>query len=144
MLSAVSVLIHKEIKALEAWASDGGKAYSKCLKKVKYLQLLSSKCLFFSIFPIINLWKFQFAYQPIDETILTNKGIGEGRCVCVGGGGGIAGAFARVCSFTNLFPILYLPSAFATVRQLRICPIPKFRKELYFRPHHRSLVFDLA
>ena len=50
----------KALEALEAWASD----YSKYLKMSKYLQLLSSKCLFFSVFPIINLWKFKFAYQP--------------------------------------------------------------------------------
>ena len=48
----ITISINKIIKALEAWASDGGKAYSECLKMSKYLQLLSSKFLFFQFSPL--------------------------------------------------------------------------------------------
>ena len=47
---------------------------------------------FFSIFPIINLWKIKFAYKhQIKGSFLTNKGIGVGKGVGRGGGGGGGG-----------------------------------------------------
>ena len=64
----------------------GGKLTQNVLKMSKYLQLLCSKCCFF----------FNFSYYKL-TSILTNKGIGEGRGL---DGGGVAGAFARFCSFS--------------------------------------------